>query len=194
MGLRARTIRRVHWLTLVVWLACVSNALAASAALDLFLATDSEEANAKSPSRYDRVPWPPLSGRRPVYVERRVALSIPVEEIESVTIVKKPFAQSMEDAIRQLQGLPAQTQPGRAAWETTFVFAPKAARRLADLMNAQDKSFVDVRLDGRRLGIARVMGPFAGRTFQLYLAETDRATVQRLFRSVEKKIVWQDAD
>ena len=192
--LQLRVARCVRRLTLVVSLAWASNALPASAALEFFVATDRDDVYANTPSRHDRVPSPSGSGKNPMYVERRVTLSIPLEEIQSVTIVKKPFAQSMEDAIRQLQGLPAQTQPERAAWDTAFLLAPRAARRLGDLMNAHDRGLLDVRLNGRRLGVARVMGPFTGQTFQLYLAETNRATVEGLFRPLEKKVRWRQED
>ena len=185
-------VHRAGWLTLAIWFACASAALPAGAALEFFVTTDIDTAHAKNPSRYDRVPPPPGSGKHALYVERRASLSIPVAEIQSVTIVRKPFAHSMEDAIRDLQGLPARTQPERAAWDTTFVLAPKAARRLADLMNAHDKGFLDVRFNAQRIGVARVMGPFMGQAFRLYLPEMDRAAVERLFQPLEKRVVWKD--
>jgi hypothetical protein len=187
----------VRFLVLTFSLALVLGPIPASADLEFFAATDSDAAYAKNPSRYDRVRLPPGSAADVVFVECQIILSIPLSDIQSVTIERKPFAQSMEDAIRQMQGRPpqsgSQAKDGPAAFDTTFVLAPKAAQRMADLANAHDKGLLDVRLSGRRLGVARVIGPIEGNSFQLYLSETDRAAVQRLFEPIDKKVLWKDS-
>ncbi|HKF67773.1 MAG TPA: hypothetical protein VKB36_14615 [Vicinamibacterales bacterium] len=186
----------VRFFVLAFLVAVVLNPLPASADLEFFAATDSDAAYAKNPSRYDRVRLPPGSAADVVFVERNTILSIPLGDIQSVTIERRPFAQNMEDAIRQMQGMPpqsgSQAKDRPAAFDTTFVLTPKSAQRMADLANAHDKALLDVRLNGRRLGVARVVGPLEGNGFQLYLSETDLAAVQRLFKPIDKKVLWKN--
>lgn len=132
---------------------------------------------------------PPGSAKDVVYVEHRTVLSIPLEGIRSVTIERKPIAQSLEDASRQMQGIPPPNSPqaesGRVVFEATFTLTPKAAQQISRLANTREMGLLDIRLNSKRLGVARVVGSFQGTEFQLYLSEMERSAVERLFKPIK---------
>lgn len=113
-----------RFLVLAFSLTFILGPIPASADLEFLVATDSDAAYTKNPSRYDRVRLPPGSAADVVFVERQIVLSIPLRDIQSVTIDRKPFAKNMEDAIRQMQGEPpqsgSQAKDAPAAFDTTF--------------------------------------------------------------------------
>ena len=138
---------------------------AAAADLSFFRAFTDKELETKDPAGYERIVLPPRSYNQVVFAERTPSLTFSGEEILGIVGERTKITEVLDRIVDELrkQGInqpPAQKAPEN--YSLTIIFNEAAAKRFRDFTGQHDREMFELRLDGERLHVGRLIGPFTG--------------------------------
>ena len=148
------------------------------------------------PARFERLERPTEEGD--VYVERTAALVIRSDEITTVVITREPVyadTASMTEAFRRRLGLPGQPQPLRITsyyYMVTIHVGTDAARRVHAFTTKNVGQRVDVRFNGTRLAVPKILEPLPSGQLSTSLPDGwTRARIEQVFAVLNTKMTWK---
>jgi hypothetical protein len=145
------------------------------------------------PGRFERMERP--AGEADVYVARTAALVIHPDEITAVVVTREPVyadTASITESFRRRLGLPGQPQPMRIAghvYLATMHVDTQAAQRVHTFTAKHVGQRVDVRFNGTRLGVPKILGP-ASSEFGISLDGWTRAQIEQVFAVLRARLTW----
>jgi hypothetical protein len=147
------------------------------------------------PARFERLERPTEEGD--VYVERTPALVLRPDEITTVVVTREPVyadTASMIEVFRRRHGLPGQPQPIRITsyyyWATIHVDV-QAARRVHTFTANNVGQRVDVRFNGTRLAVPKILDPLPSGQIPIGLTKWSRAQIEQVFAVLKTKMTWK---
>ncbi len=186
--------------SLAIALSSCTGAPSTSPGLEHFRATEDSEEFSKHPEIYDKVTDP----LRPkvVYVERKPLMTIHLGEIMAITVEEEPPPVSLEEFVKKFLGqAPGQSggtkrerKPGENDadyYRITFSLEDEGGRRLREFAQKHNKELFDLRLNNRRIGIVRILGPVDGNSFTAAVRGGGRQHVEELLSPVKEKVTWK---
>ncbi|HWU36932.1 MAG TPA: hypothetical protein VN203_04735, partial [Candidatus Acidoferrum sp.] len=130
-----------------------------------FRAFTDKELETKDPAGYERIVLPPGSYSQVVFAERTPSVIFSGKEILRIVGERTKISEVLDriaDELRK-QGInqpPAQKAPEN--YSLTVIFNEAAAKRFRDFTRLHDREMFELRLDGERLHVGRLIGPFTG--------------------------------
>ncbi len=117
-------------------------------------------------------------------IARAPSLEIEASHITSATVERRQIGQVGDP------------QSGRSPGSERSYFAlflrvePDAAKRLHNFTGANVGRRIDIRLDGKRLSVAKIHEA-AGSALMIFLNETDEERVKQLLLSISDRLSWK---
>jgi len=169
-------------LAVAIVIACWIDVAIAASRLAFFLVADD---GASTPGKsFERAtvtsPW----GREDLMIARAPSLEIEASHITSATVERRQIGQVGDP------------QSGRSPGSERSYFAlflrvePDAAKRLHNFTGANVGRRIDIRLDGKRLSVAKIHEA-AGSALMIFLNETEEERVKQLLLSVSDRLSWK---
>jgi hypothetical protein len=134
-------------------------------------------------------------GEAAIYVARAAALVINTDEITAVVLTREPIyadTASVTEAVRRQLALPGQPQPMQIAghvYLATMHVDTQAAQRVHTFTAKHVGQRVDVRFNGTRLGVPKILGP-ASSEFGISLDGWTRAQIEQVFAVLRARLTW----
>ncbi len=147
------------------------------------------------PARFERLER--AAEETDVYVARTAALVIHLDEITTVVITREPVyadAASGTEAFRRRLGLPGQPQPIQITsyyYRATIHVDTRAARRIHTFTTKNVGQRVDVRFNGTRLAVPKILEPIPSGQMSTSLNGWTRAKIEQVFAVLKPKLTWK---
>ena len=146
------------------------------------------------PGRFERMERP--AGAADVYIARTAALVIHPDQITEVVLTREPVyadTASITESLRRRFGGPGDPQPIRVTgyyYMAAIHVDPQAARRVHTFTSKHVGQRVDVRFNGTRLGVPKILGPVSSE-FGISLDGWARAQIEQVFGVLGPKLTWK---
>jgi preprotein translocase subunit SecD len=182
-----------------VLLASLSNAYGQ---LAFFRATHDKELYAKDPSRYDRVTLPRDRLTDELYVERVPALTIQLQEIQSVVIEKKTIETDLHKAYEKAfeetfgleptkDGKEQKAESSQYYYDVAISFRQGAAKVFRDFAGKNAGHLFDMRINGQRLVAATLLASFEGNVISTIVTDNDSEHLRTVLSPLKGKVTWK---
>ena len=179
-------------LAVAIVIACwIDVAIAASRLAYFLVADDGASTPGKAFARATVTsPW----GREDLMIAHAPSLEIEASRITSATVERRQIGQVGDSQIqRSLQDLEKSGRPPgseRSYFALFLRVEPDAAKRLHNFTGANVGRRIDIRLDGKRLSVAKIHEA-AGSALMIFLNETEEERVKQLLLSVSDRLSWK---
>lgn len=183
---------RVVVLALVMTIGCTTQA--ATAASRLAFSLVAEPGAVQDPKLFERTtvssPW----SREELAIARTPSLELPIGLITAATVERRQFGQApnpqMQPALEALKEKGVVVESTQRYFALQLKLDPAAGRMLHEFTRVNVGKRVDVRLDGKRLAVAKIHDP-VGESLLVFLNETDEARVRGLLSPIANRVSWK---
>jgi len=161
--------------SVAIVIACWMDVAIAAPRLAFFLVAD--DGASTSDKSFERVTVTSRWGRENLMIARAPSLEIEASHITSATVERRQIGQG---------------SPGsEGSYFALFLrVEPDAAKRIHNFTGENVGRRVDIRLDGKRLSVAKIHEA-AGTALMIFLNETEDARVKQLLLSISDRLSWK---
>ena len=138
---------------------------ATAADLSFFRAFTEKELETKDSADYERTVLPPGLSNQVIFAERMPSITFSGKKILRIVGERTKTSQVLDRIVDELRKQGINQPPAQKAPENyllTIIFNEAAAMRFRDFTRQHDREMFELRLDGERLHMGRLIGPFTG--------------------------------
>src|SRR5262245_17632543 len=111
-----------------------------------------------------------------IYTEQKASFSIPVDEINSITIEREAVRGTKDEYV----------------YKATFSLTRSEKMRLDKFASVNDRNHFDFTFGSNRLGTVQFVGRFAGgNSMTTFLESTDSTLIKEIFAPIKNKLIWK---